>query len=192
MLGHAREFLVPASLHEQVVEHARRKLGGEYHPDEEQLPKAYGLLGGRVGGSCLSVTHVFPLRRNLRNEPQFKADMDRILEESAVPSETPFERRGWVAAPDEVMAAEEACAAAGSVLVGGYHMHRVPWRHDPKRDTCTALDARLAGGSGLWMLILSMVEPDRPVLRAFFEGQNEQEAAVRIVATDPQAPGTER
>lgn len=182
MLGRARELVFPTAVHQQLVGHARRKLAGDYLPDEEPLPKAYGLVGGQVRGWRIDVTHVFALRHNLRNTAPFKAAIDRIMAESAVPSETPFAKRGWVADPHEVMAAEERCAAAGAVLLGGYHMHRVPWDHDPRRDTCTALDTRLGQDSGLWMLILSMVDPDHPVLRAFFEGHNEHEAAVHVVA----------
>lgn len=185
MLGQVREFVFPTEVHAQMVDHAGRKLRGDYLPDEEPLPKAYGLVGGQVHRSRIDVTHVFRLRHNLRNSPSYKADIDRIMAECAVPSETPLENRGWVADPREVMAAEEQCAAVGGRLVGGYHMHRVPWAHDPRRDTCTALDTRLAQDSGLWMLILSMVEPDEPRLRAFFEGRNEQEAAVRLVASGP-------
>ncbi len=66
------------------------------------------------------------------------------------------------------------------MLFGAYHMHRVAWSHDPRRDTCTELDQCLARDSGLWTFILSMVEPERPVLRAFFEGDNDREATVRI------------
>lgn len=162
----------------ELLGHARRKLRGEYLPGEEAEPKAYGLLGGRRREDCLEVTHIFPLRGNLRSEPQFRPAVDRLMAEVAVPSETPMERRGWVAHPDEIRGAEEACDSTGSMVFGSYHMHRVPWSHDPVRDTCTELDTRLAEGSGLWMLILSMVDPDRPVLRAFFEGRNEHEATV--------------
>lgn len=166
----------------ELLEHARRKLSGRYLPGEEAERKAYGLLGGRQRGDVLDgldVTHVFPLRGNLRSEPQFRPTVDRLMAEVAVPSETPMERRGWVAHPDEIRSAEQTCDSTGSMIFGSYHMHRVPWSHDPARDTCTELDTRLADGSGLWMLILSMVDPQRPVLRAFFEGRNEHEATVR-------------
>lgn len=164
----------------ELLGHAQRKLRGEYVPGEEAAPKAYGLLGGRQREGCLEVTHVFPLRANLRSEPQFRPAVDRLMAEFAVPSETPTERRGWVAHPDEVRSAEEACDSVGAMIFGSYHMHRVPWSHDPVRDTCTELDTRLAEGSGLWMLILSMVDAERPVLRAFFEGRNEHEATVHV------------
>ncbi len=64
----------------------------------------------------------------------------------------------------------------------GSRSHRPPSRDDPLRDTCTELDGKLAEGSGLWMFILWMVDPERPVLRAFFEGCNDREATVRVEA----------
>lgn len=183
-LDGTREFVVAADLYGQVVEHARRKLRREYRADEEPERKAYGLVGGRLDGTRVTVTDVFPLRRNLRYAPSYKPYIDRLMREVGVPSETPFERRGWVADPAEVLAAEQACDARGALVCGGYHMHRMPWPHDPARDTCTLLDTRLAEDSGLWVLILSMVDPRRPVLRAFFEGRNDREARVRVVASD--------
>jgi hypothetical protein len=168
----------------ELLGHALRKLRGEHLPDEEHERKAYGLLGGRQRETCLEVTYVFPLRGNLRAEPRFKPAVDQLMAESAVPSETPLARRGWVAHPDEVRRAEEACDAVGGMVFGSYHMHRVSWSHDPARDTCTELDTRLAEGSGMWMLILSMVEPEHPVLRAFFEGRNDHEATVRTWGAD--------
>ncbi len=181
-LERIEELLFPNHLYGQLVAHARRKLAGEHLPGEERLPKAYGLVGGRLQGPGAEVTHVFPLVRNLRDEPHIKAEMDRLMHEVAVRSETPLDRRGWVADPREVMQAERQCEQSGAVILGGYHMHRVPWDHDPRRDTCTEVDARLAEGSGQWMFILSMVVPDRPVLRAYYEGCNDKEAPVRLVA----------
>lgn len=171
----------PPQLHAAVVEHGRRKLLGQWEPDEEQAPKAYGLVGARVDGGTATVTDVVALRSNLRAREEYKGEVDRLMDELAVPSETPFDRRGWVADPREVLAAEWRFEARGAVLFGAYHMHRVPWPHDPRRDTCTALDAALAGGSGLWAFILSMVDPDRPVLRAFFEGDNRREARIAVM-----------
>lgn len=178
-LGSVRSIVFAACEYDELLGHARRKLRGEYLPGEEPERKAYGLLGGRQREDRLEVTHIFPLRGNLRSEPQFRPTVDRLMAEVAVPSETPMARRGWVAHPDEIRNAEEACDTAGAMIFGSYHMHRVPWSHDRVRDTCTELDTRLAEGSGLWMLILSMIDPDRPVLRAFFEGRNDHEATVR-------------
>lgn len=187
VLSGVEEVLFPPHLYRHVIAHARRKLTGEYLPGEEQAPKAYGLVGGRVGNRRSQVTHVFPLMRNARDDAHVKEEVDRLMEEFAVRSQTPLDRRGWVTDPREVMAAERECERGGAVLLGGYHMHRVAWNGDPLRDTCTELDSKLAEGSGLWMFILSMVDPQQPVLRAFFEGCNDREATVRVMAlTDPQ------
>ncbi len=174
------DIVLPAALYVAVVEHGRRKLDGRWLPDEEQAPKAYGLIGARIEGTRATVTHVVPLRNNLRGRAHVKAEVDRLMDELAVPSETPFEGRGWVADPRELLAGERRFEEAGSVLLGSYHMHRVAWRDDPRRDTCTAIDTALARGSGLWAFILSMVDPGRPVLRAFFEGDNAREGQIHI------------
>lgn len=168
---------------DEIVDHAARKLRGDYLTDEELAPKAYGLLGGCPRSTTeLEITRVFPLVRNLRYEPHLRDEIDRLVQDLAVRSETPLDRRGWVADPLEVMAAERACDHSGSLLVGSYHMHRVPWLHDPVRDTPTLLDTRLAEASGMWAFILSMVDPVRPRLRAFFEGRIEREANLHVEA----------
>jgi deoxyribodipyrimidine photolyase len=59
-------------------------------------------------------------------------------------------------------------------------MHRVPWSHDPERDTCTELDGEIARGQGQWVFIVSMVDPEDPTIRAFFEADNSREADVMI------------
>jgi len=176
----------PLPLYSALVHHGRRKLGGQWEAGEEQAPKAYGLVGGRIAGMFVTVTHVVPLKNNLRDRPGVKADVDQLMNEVAFPSETPLDRRGWVADPREVLAADQRCENDGSGLVGSYHMHRLPWPHDPRRDTCTAIDTALAEGCGLWAFILSMVDPDQPVLRAFFEGDNAREATVRVEPGRPQ------
>ncbi|HEX5982652.1 MAG TPA: hypothetical protein VFY69_00450, partial [Solirubrobacterales bacterium] len=123
---------------------------------------------------------VLPLRRNLRSDPTQGADLDAVVRELAIESRTPLEQRGWIAAPEEVMEAQERCDAGGTFLFGSYHMHKVPWRQDPLRDTPTALDTALGAGQGLWMVILSMVDPDRPILRAFWEGRPEAETRLLV------------
>ncbi len=173
-------IVFPAARYTAVVEHGRRKLVGNWEPDEEQAPKAYGLIGARVDGATATVVDVVPLRTNLRARQDYKDEVDRLMDELAVPSETPFDRRGWVADPREVLAAERRFEDADGVLFGAYHMHRVAWPDDPRRDTCTALDTALARGSGLWAFILSMVDPEQPVLRAFFEGDNHREGRISV------------
>lgn len=177
-LEHVEAIRLPEHLFWQVVAHARRKLEGRHQPGEEQERKAYGLLGASLSGTSAEVSVVYPLRRNLRHESHLAGHVARLMDSVAVPSETPLDRRGWVADPREVMSAEREFEQCRSVLLGGYHMHRVAWKHDPRRDTCTELDRRLSEGSGLWAFILSMVDPDNPRMRAFFEGDNEREAPI--------------
>lgn len=179
-LADIAEIRFPHAMYSALVGHGGRKLAGQWQRGEEQAPKAYGLVGGRIGERRVVVTHVIPLRNNLRDRPDLKVDVDRLMDEVAIPSVTPNARRGWVADPLEVLAAERSCEAAGSSLFGAYHMHRVSWPSDPLRDSCTAIDRCLAQDSGLWALILSLVEPARPRLRAFFEGDNAAEAAIHI------------
>lgn len=180
VLAEVQEIVFPAELHEELIGHARRKLSGRYIEGEEQAPKAYGLVGGRLLDGHADVTHVVPLLHNQRDEPHLKPVLDQVMDELAVRSETPLDRRGWVSDPKEVLAAERRFDAAGAMLLGGYHMHRVPWAHDAVRDGCTEVDTELAAGSGLWMFILSMVEPSSPILRAYFEGDNAREAPIRL------------
>lgn len=124
--------------------------------DEECALKAYGLVGGRLLPERGEALLVFPLQRNMRDHPDLRAGIDRDMDEFAIRSQTPLERRGWVADPREVLRAEAELDKYGGTMFGGYHMHRVPWTHDPLRDTCTALDTRLTEGSGLWVFILSI------------------------------------
>ena len=166
--------------HHTLLEHGLRKHAGRYLDDEPEERKAYGLLGGHVEGDRLLIADVVPLRRNVRTDPVHREAMDTQMRAHAFPSETPFERRGWVADPREVLAADLRFRAARLSLVGTYHMHRVPWPHDPTRDACSEIDRILAAGSGLWVVILSLVDPSRPTLRAFYEGRNEHEVPVRV------------
>jgi hypothetical protein len=179
-LAEVRQIAFPAELRDELVGHARRKLAGHYHDGEEQAPKAYGLVGGRFFDDRVEVTHVVPLLRNQRDEPHLKPVLDQVMDDLAVRSETPLDRRGWVSDPREILAAERLFDATGAMLLGGYHMHRVAWDHDPIRDGCTEVDTELATGSGLWMFILSMVDPDRPILRAYFEGDNARQVPIHV------------
>lgn len=172
----------PPHLYDTLVEHARRKLARRYVDGEEPAPKAYGLVGGRLTEGYGAVTHVIPLLRNQRDDPGLKPVLDRVMDELAVPSETPLSGRGWATDPRELLAADRVLDAAGAVLFGGYHMHRVAWEGDAMRDSCTAVDRDLAQGSGLLMFILSVVDPDRPILRAYFEGDNADERPVHVAS----------
>lgn len=179
-LDRLEEIYFPKHLYWRLIGHARRKLAQQYLPGEERERKAYGLVGGHLHGAVAEVDHVVPLLRNRRSDPEMRPYVDQLMDDVAVASETPLDRRGWVTDPREVLEAERQFDATRSVLLGGYHMHRVAWQGDPLRDSCTQLDTCLAEGSGLWMFILSLVDPDRPILRTYYEGRNDQEAVVRL------------
>lgn len=179
----APRIVLPAAVYQTVLRHAGRKLDGDYLAGEVPEQKAFGLLAGRTrpdGGAELEA--VFPLIANRRFHADNKADFDELVDRYSIPSDTPTERRGWVADPREVLAAEDACDDNGWTLLGNYHTHRVPWPHDPYRDSCTRLDRELAEGTGQWVFIVSVVDRAAFRLRAFFEGDNEREAALLIAA----------
>jgi len=177
-------ILLPLPHYASVVGHVVRKLTGYYLPGETAERKAFGMLAGTCGPSGYTVTAVFPLLVNMRAADRYRADMDDLVDEIAIPSETPNAQRGWVANPAELLAIEEICDAHGWIPFGNYHTHRVPWQHDPVRDTCTRLDRTLADGSGQWTFIVSAVDLHRPSIRAFFEGDNGCEATI-LLAPEP-------
>lgn len=164
-----------------MLRHCRRKLLGEYLPGEDRNQKAFGLLAGKRETDVITVSRCFPLLRNDRQSETHRHNMDRIMAEHAVPSETPFTERGWVAAPPELAEVLRECRRLDLVLVGSYHMHRVAWPDDPLRDTPTTLDKILGSDSRLLMFIMSMVNPDRPSLRAFHEGDIAREISVHYI-----------
>ena len=180
-------FTVTSRTYEAIIAHCRRKIRGEYVANETRVSRAFGLVAGTVDreASVARITAAFPLRRNLRLEASHQDEMDEILDEFAIPSKTPNALRGWVADPMEVLAADRICSASGTVLLGAYHSHKQPWPTDPDRSSCTALDTFLARDRGLWVFIVSMVRPDAPIFRAFFEGDNDREALIEIEHPEP-------
>lgn len=158
-----------------ILDHCYRKLEGVYLQGETKEKKAFGLLGGIVDENSVRVTVGRPLMRNARHQEPFKSIMDRTVENFAVPSVTSLEQRGWFAEPLEMLDHIKFFRQQGWNLVGTYHMHRVPWPHDPLRDTPTVLDKELGANSGLVMLIVSMVSPAQPIFRAFHEGNPQAE-----------------
>lgn len=198
MNGHAAAFdlatttsiQLPTALCTELVGHAARKLRGEYRKGETRQQQAFGLVAGLREGEILKATEIFVLRRNLRTDPVRGQEIDAVVRELATDSSTPIDRRGWIAAPEEILAAQERCDRVGLTLFASYHMHKVPWPHDPLRDRPTALDTALGEGQGLWMVILSMVDPARPILRAFWEGRPEVEAALVEIKEDSEAPAS--
>lgn len=107
--------------------------------------------------------------------------MDQMMAEHAIPSETPFPDRGWVAAPDELAVVLRRCRELDLLLIGSYHMHRVAWPNDPVRDTPTKVDTLLGRNSRLVMFILGMVDPAWPTLRAFAEGDPAREIPIHYI-----------
>jgi hypothetical protein len=180
------ELRLDRSHYETIVEHGRRKLQGPYLEDETPERHAFGLLAGRIEGAAIQTTHVFPMRRNMRHEAGFRRAMDETVFELGVPSKTPLARRGWLADPSELFEINARCERERAIVYASYHMHKVSWAHDPLRDTPTVLDTALAEGQGIWMMILSLVDPGRPLLRAFFEGRKDREGPI-VVAEAAQA-----
>jgi hypothetical protein len=177
-LGAASAIRLAARHRDAIVAHARRKLAGDWLDGETPEPKAFGLIGGRLAGAELEATATFPLLRNLRHDARAGAAVDATVRAFAKPSRTPLERRGWLADPAEVLAAHRRCDAERALVFASYHMHQVAWDDDPLRDTPTRVDTALGEGQGIWMLILSMVDPARPILRAFWEGRPEREVPI--------------
>jgi hypothetical protein len=180
-LSQVTEIAMARPLWTHIVGHAVRKMTGYYLEGEYQERKAFGMLVGRQTGTRMKVTAVHPLLGNLRHDSDHRNDMDEAVQSHAIPSETPLEQRGWMADPRELLHLERACRDTDWVIFGNYHTHRVPWPHDPVRDSCTDLDRVLAAGSGQWTFILSIVDLHAPRLRAFFEGDNEREAPINIL-----------
>lgn len=164
-----------------MLDHCRRKLRGEYLPAEDQNLKAFGLLAGRKEGGTINVLGCYPLLRNARQSEDHREYMDKMMADFAVPSETPFAERGWVAAPEELATVLRQCRELDLVLIGSYHMHRVAWPHDPLRDTPTTLDTILGRDSRLVMFIMAMVDPDNPSLRAYDEGDAAREIPIHYI-----------
>jgi len=179
-LDQAQEIICPESKWQEVLEHCRRKLAGDYLEGESRMPRAYGLVAGIQTGSALEVERVLPIKKNVRDQEPYKGFMDKVMKEHAVPSKTPFSKRGWMTDPEELKRCYEACDQEGLMVFGTYHMHVVPWKHDPLRDKPTKLDGVLARNSQLFTFIVSMVDMTRPRIRAFYEALEEREVPILI------------
>ncbi len=179
-LEHAEQILLPESRWKDLLDHCQRKLAKDYLPGETEYPRAYGLIAGRQSGTVLTVEKIFPVKRNVRRDEPFKSYMDKILTEHAVPSTTPLSERAWMTDPNELKECYDFCDQEGLILLGTYHSHIVSWDHDPHRDTPTKLDTLLARHSNFFQFIISLVDLDKPVIRAFYEGFEEKEITVTI------------
>lgn len=180
MLDYSSELHIffPDTCRQVILDHCRRALDA-FTEGQAEKGKAFGLIFGTVSETVVKMEKCFPLQKNVRSEFPYSEYMDRVMDAHAIPSQTPLKQRGWVADPAELFARVKECREMGLVLLGTYHMHRVGWEHDTVRDTPTRLDAVLAEDSGLAMFIISMVEPEQPIIRAFYEGIKEREISIR-------------
>lgn len=174
-------ILLPRSVWEEIVAHCRRKVAGDFLPDESRVNRAFGILAGVQAGRELHVRKVLPVKKNARNQEPLKSFMDRMMEEHAVPSTTPLSKRGWITDPEEFRECLERCRKEGIFIFGAYHIHVVPWKGDPLRDTPTRLDTLLVRDSKMFSFIISMVDIEKPSMRAFYEGKIDQEAPIIFV-----------
>ncbi len=174
------QIILPDRHWRQIAEHCRRKLAGDYLPGESRVRRAYGLVAGTQNGHTLNVERILHVKKNVRDKEPYKAHMDKIMAQHAVPSKTPLSRRGWVTDPEELKECYYKCDQEKLMVLGTYHMHLVPWEHDPVRDTPTRLDTILARNSNLFSFIVSMVDITRPIIRAFYEGLGENEVPIII------------
>ncbi|RDU24405.1 hypothetical protein [Anaerosacchariphilus polymeriproducens] len=163
---------------ENLLNHCFRKLDKDYLESETKEQKAYGLVSGTFHEEYVAVNSIIPLYKNTRTSKEEKENMDNLMNKFAIPSETPLDKRGWVADPLELMSAINRCKQEKSELIGTYHMHRVSWEHDKLRDTPTVIDEELAKNTGLIMIIISVVDRENPIIRAFYEGDIKKEIPI--------------
>jgi len=173
-------IVFPAGQLNTVFAHCRRKLSENYLGNETPERKAFGLIAGYQSDLDLTVVKCMPLKKNARQVEPYKKFMDRVMEQHAVPSETPFSKRGWVADPEELMKKIKALQKENLMLLGIYHMHRVAWPDDPHRDTPTTLDTVLGAGSEMLIFIISLVKSEKPLIRAFYEGRPDSEIPIVV------------
>lgn len=166
---------------EEIISHCRRKLNGKFIDGESAEKKAFGLIAGNKEDSRILVKHCFALKKNARYQAPYSEYMNKILAQHAIPSKTKLDKRGWVADPQELADVTRKCQEQGLIILGAYHMHRVAWQHDPTRDTPTELDGILAAGSRMIMFIISMVDPEKPLMRAFYEGDIGREIPISFI-----------
>ena len=169
---------LPQACWKEIISHCRRKLNGKFIGDESAEKKAFGLVAGNKEDSRIIVKRCFALKKNARYQLPYSEYMNRILAQHAIPSETELDKRGWVADPQELLDVTGECQEQGLIILGAYHMHRVAWQHDATRDTPTELDGILGAGSRMIMFVVSMIDPEKPLMRAFYEGILEQEIPI--------------
>jgi hypothetical protein len=173
-------IVLPRAAWWEIVDHCTRKLDGNYLEGETREHKAYGLVAGTRKKKTLRITRVLPAKRNVRSEEPYRTYIDQIVERYGVPLEMPASQRGWVMDAGETKELYDRCEREGLEMIGIYHMHRTPWKDDPLRDTPTLLDGALAEKSGLYSFIVSMIDRNRPRIRAFYEAIPEKEVPIHV------------
>jgi hypothetical protein len=174
-------ILLPQKVWEDIFAHCRRKVAGDFLPDESKVNRAFGILAGVQTGRELHVRMVNPVKKNARNQEPLKSFMDKMMEEHAVPSTTPLDKRGWITDPEEFRGCLERCNKKGFSIFGAYHIHLVPWDGDPLRESPTRVDTLLVKDSKMFSFLISMVDIEKPSIRAFYEGRVDQETPIIIV-----------
>jgi proteasome lid subunit RPN8/RPN11 len=179
-LEQAQKMICPESKWQEILDHCKRKLAGDYLQGESRMPRAYGLVAGIQQGPVLEVERILAIKKNVRDQEPYKTYMDKVMKQHAVPSKTPLSKRGWMTDPTELKACYEQCDQEGLVVFGTYHVHVVPWENDPLRDMPTQLDRILARNSQLFSFIVSLVDTARPTIRAFYEALEAREVPILI------------
>ncbi len=174
-LAQAERILLPDTIWQEIIAHCKRKIAGEFLPGETEVNRAYGMLTGSVSDTTVSIERVLTLKKNARNVEPLKTYMDSVMIQHAKPSTTPLGKRGWITDPEELKACYDECERDNLQIFGTYHIHIVPWKGDPLRDTPTYLDTILAKNSNLFTFIVAMVDISRPSIRAFYEGDINKE-----------------
>lgn len=151
----------------KIINHATRKLDGHYSDGETKETKAYGVIGGQINHDIAYIKEVIELRRNYRSNPEISKQMNKLIEDVAIPTRTPTEERAWVAVPEEVLPITENFDKIGLDIIGTYHMH-----HELK-DIPTELDRQLGKDSDMVIFIVHIDENHQGSIRAFYEAVNE-------------------
>ncbi len=179
-LSKIEHIVLPDANWQEIIDHCKRKLEGNFLPGESEVKRAYGILAGTVSPSALQIERVLEVKKNARNVEPLKTYMDTVMAKHAKPSTTPLCHRGWITDPEELQLCCEDCEDDDLQIFGTYHIHIVPWEGDPIRDTPTHLDTVLAHNSNLFTFILAMVDLSKPTIRAYYEGDLNKEVPMVI------------
>jgi proteasome lid subunit RPN8/RPN11 len=151
----------------KIVYHCVRKLVGHYSDNETEEKKAYGVIGGKIKKDIAYIQQIIEFRNNYRNSPDISEQMNQLIKDVAIPTQTSTEERAWVASPEEIFPITEYFEEKGLDLIGTYHMH-----HE-LGDAATDLDRHLGKDTDMIMFIVHIGKDHRASMRAFYEAVNE-------------------